>query len=174
MWKSKTLMPQPNLKKFSHSFMTSSDPLTTLRQLSNSGIPADQFCPQAVQCIQSYSEQFDWVGIYLLKGESLVLPGQYYVGLSPDHTRIPLDQGICGAAATEQKTIVVENVRKDPRYLACSIRTQSEVVVPILHDQSLYGVLDLDSDTPAAFQSQEIRFLESAADLIGAYFARIQ
>lgn len=154
--------------------MTSSDPLTRLRHLSNSALLADEFFPQAVQLIRSYSEQFDWVGVYLLKEQHLVLPEDYYVGLPSEHTRIPLDQGICGAAATQRKTLVVDDVRDDPRYLACSIYTRSEVVVPIQIPDTLFGVLDLDSDTPAAFQAPEIRFLESAADLLGAYCAQNQ
>jgi len=152
--------------------MTPADPLSALRHLSDSGLPTDEFCPQAVQLIRDSNEVFDWVGIYLLKGQDLVLPEDYYIGLPSEHTRIPLSQGICGAAATQRNTQVVKDVREDPRYLACSIYTRSEVVVPILHHQTLFGVLDLDSDTPAAFQAPEVRFLESAADLIGAYFAR--
>lgn len=152
--------------------MTFSDQITSLTQLVDSGIPADEFCPQAVEIIQSYDDRFNWVGIYLLRGEALILPDQYYVGLASEHTQIPLNQGICGAAATGKKTLVVDNVREDPRYLACSIYTQSEVVVPILRKQIVYGVLDLDSDTPAAFQTREIRFLESAAGLLGKYFAQ--
>ena len=73
---------------------------------------------------------YTWVGIYLLDGNELVLGP--FVGKPSPHTRIPLGRGICGAAATEKATIIVDDVNADPRYLACSIETQSEIVVPIM------------------------------------------
>ena len=73
---------------------------------------------------------YSWVGIYLLDGNELVLGP--FVGKPSPHTRIPLGRGICGAAAAEKATIIVDDVNADPRYLACSIETQSEIVVPIM------------------------------------------
>ena len=73
---------------------------------------------------------YNWVGIYLLDGNELVLGP--FVGKPSPHTRIPLGRGICGAAATEKATIIVDDVNADPRYLACSIETKSEIVVPIM------------------------------------------
>ena len=65
---------------------------------------------------------YTWVGIYLLDGNELVLGP--FVGKPSPHTRIPLGRGICGAAATEKATIIVDDVNADPRYLACSLETQ--------------------------------------------------
>ena len=73
---------------------------------------------------------YTWVGIYLLDGDELVLGP--FLGKPSPHTRIPLGRGICGAAATEKATIIVDDVNADPRYLACSIETRSEIVVPIM------------------------------------------
>ena len=73
---------------------------------------------------------YNWVGIYLLEGDELVL-GPFRGAPSP-HVRIPLNRGICGAAASEKASIIVDDVNSDPRYLACSIETKSEIVVPIL------------------------------------------
>ena len=70
------------------------------------------------------------------------------------HTRIPLNQGICGAAASSGQTVVVDDVSKDPRYLACSLETKSEIVVPIFVHGKVVGELDIDSHFPAAFTSE--------------------
>ena len=92
---------------------------------------------------------YTWVGIYLLDGNELVLGP--FVGKPSPHTRIPLGRGICGAAATEKTTIIVDDVNADPRYLACSIETRSEIVVPIMLDTEVLGEIDIDSDRLAAF-----------------------
>ena len=74
-----------------------------------------------------------------------------YLGKPSPHTRIPLNRGICGAAASQKATIIVDDVNADPRYLACSIETKSEIVVPIMRDGRVFGEIDIDSDRPAAF-----------------------
>jgi putative methionine-R-sulfoxide reductase with GAF domain len=104
---------------------------------------------------------YNWVGIYLLYGNELVL-GPFEGKPSP-HTRIPLGRGICGAAAAEKATIIVDDVNKDPRYLACSLETQSEIVVPIMHDGDVLGEIDIDSDRPAAFGEDDRGLLEQVA-----------
>jgi GAF domain-containing protein len=104
---------------------------------------------------------YTWVGIYLLDGNELVLGP--FVGKPSPHTRIPLGRGICGAAAAEKSTIVVDDVRADPRYLACSLETRSEIVVPILLDGEVLGEIDIDSDRPAAFGSDDRALLEQVA-----------
>ena len=83
-----------------------------------------------VDVLKERVPHYTWVGIYLLEGNELVL-GPFRGKPSP-HTRIPLGRGICGAAATEKATIIVDDVNADPRYLACSIETRSEIVVPIM------------------------------------------
>ena len=82
------------------------------------------------------------------------------------HTRIPLGRGICGAAATAKTTIIVDDVNADPRYLACSIETRSEIVVPIIEDGEVLGEIDIDSDTPAAFGDADRHLLEQVAALL--------
>jgi GAF domain-containing protein len=105
--------------------------------------------------------QYTWAGIYLLDGNELVL-GPFSGKPSP-HTRIPLGRGICGAAATEKATIVVDDVNADPRYLACSLDTRSEIVVPILDGSTVLGEIDIDSDRPAAFSDRDRTLLEAVA-----------
>lgn len=111
---------------------------------------------------------YTWVGIYLLAGNELVL-GPYEGAPSP-HTRIPLGRGICGAAATERATIVVDDVRQDARYLACSLETQSEIVVPIMRGDQVLGEIDVDSDRPAAFGPDDQRLLERVAEALARRF----
>jgi L-methionine (R)-S-oxide reductase len=109
---------------------------------------------------------YNWVGIYLLEGDELVL-GPFRGAPSP-HVRIPLNRGICGAAASEQQTIVVDDVNSDPRYLACSIETKSEIVVPIMKDGVVYGEIDIDSHTHAAFGEFDRALLERIADALAS------
>ena len=104
---------------------------------------------------------YTWVGIYLLDGNELVLGP--FVGKPSPHTRIPLGRGICGAAAAEKTTIIVDDVNADPRYLACSIETRSEIVVPIMLDGEVLGEIDIDSDRLAAFRATDQALLEAVA-----------
>jgi len=116
---------------------------------------------RAVQILKQMVPAYTWVGIYLLEGNELVLGP--FVGKPSPHTRIPLGAGICGAAATERKTIVVDDVNADPRYLACSIETKSEIVVPIMDADRVLGEIDIDSDQPAAFGAADRTVLEAVA-----------
>ena len=106
------------------------------------------------------------MGIYLLEGDTLVLGP--YVGKPTPHTRIPLNQGICGAAASSGKTIIVDDVNSDPRYLACSLETRSEIVVPITRNGKILGEIDVDSDRPAAFSEEDRKLLEAVAEILAA------
>ncbi|MCF7804004.1 MAG: GAF domain-containing protein [Candidatus Marinimicrobia bacterium] len=152
------------------------DSLTSqLESLADDAPDPDSFCTDAVRLIKQSNGKYDWVGIYASRENRLSLPESWFQGATPEHTEISFDEGICGAAARERNTVVVDDVNSDPRYLACSIFTQSEIVVPILsEDGTLYGVLDLDSDTPAAFQSEEQQSLENAAAIIARYFSTHQ
>jgi putative methionine-R-sulfoxide reductase with GAF domain len=116
---------------------------------------------RAVSVLKDAMPVYSWVGIYLLEGNELVLGP--FVGKPSPHTRIPLGRGICGAAASERQTIIVDDVNADPRYLACSIETRSEIVVPIIHDGRVLGEIDIDSDTPAAFGAADRDLLEDVA-----------
>jgi L-methionine (R)-S-oxide reductase len=113
---------------------------------------------------------YTWVGIYLLDGNELVL-GPFEGKPSP-HTRIPLGRGICGAAAAEKATIIVDDVHADKRYLACSLETKSEIVVPIMRDDEVLGEIDVDSDVPAAFGERDRQLLEAVAALLAPRIGR--
>jgi GAF domain-containing protein len=107
----------------------------------------------------------NWAGFYLLKEGTLVLgPFQGRVACS----RIPLGTGVCGTAAATRQTIVVPNVHTFPGHIACDSRSQSEIVVPLTHHNSLIGVLDLDSPLPDRFDADDARGLESVAAILVA------
>jgi GAF domain-containing protein len=121
---------------------------------------------RVVAILKSEMPSYTWVGIYLLEGDELVLGP--FLGKPSPHTRIPLARGICGAAATEKQTIIVEDVSADPRYLACSLETRSEIVVPIMSGSHVLGEIDVDSDRPAAFDAEDKTLLEAVASLLAA------
>ena len=90
------------------------------------------------------------------------------------HTRIPLNQGICGAAASSGKTVVVDDVSLDKRYLACSTETKSEIVVPIFVRKKVVGELDIDSHFHAAFGDEDRKLVEYCASLVGQQMEKVQ
>ena len=141
-----------------------SDLLTAIGSAIASAPNADGAMRQAVRLLKDAIPYYSWVGIYLLDGNELVLGP--FLGKPSPHTRIPLGRGICGAAAAEKATIVVDDVNADARYLACSIETKSEIVVPIMEDGEVLGEIDIDSDTPAAFGDADRRLLEQVATLL--------
>jgi len=120
-----------------------------------------QAMTRAVEILKARMPDYTWVGIYELVGNELVLGP--YIGKPSPHTRIPLGRGICGAAAAEKETIIVDDVNADPRYLACSVETRSEIVVPIMRGCEVLGEIDIDSDKIAAFGPDDRRLIELAA-----------
>jgi GAF domain-containing protein len=138
--------------------------LTAIRSAVAAAPNPDGAMTQAVRLLKDAIPSYSWVGIYLLDGDELVLGP--FLGKPSPHTRIPLGRGICGAAAAEKATIVVDDVNADPRYLACSIETRSEIVVPIMEDGDVLGEIDIDSDTPAAFGDADRALLEAVAALL--------
>jgi L-methionine (R)-S-oxide reductase len=123
----------------------------------------------AVAELKARVPRYTWVGIYLIDGDELVLGP--FVGKPSPHVRIPLGRGICGAAATAKATVVVDDVNADPRYLACSLETKSEIVVPIMDGATVLGEIDIDSDEPAAFSDADRRLLEQVAAALAARLA---
>jgi len=144
--------------------------LDTIRQSASASRDLKSLQQDVVTAISERLPHYDWVGFYMLDPsdpETLVLGP--FAGEPTPHVRIPLDQGICGAAAASRATIVVEDVNADPRYLSCSIKTRSEIVVPIFVDGKVVGEIDIDSHTPAAFTEIDRKFLEEKARIVGAY-----
>jgi len=113
--------------------------------------------------------KYNWVGFYMIEPEAEppMLALVAFVGAMTPHTRIPMNQGICGAAASSGRTIVVDDVSKDPRYLACSLETKSEIVVPVFAHGKVVGELDIDSHFPAAFTPEDQELVQHCAALVG-------
>ena len=148
--------------------MTDNDAVLDLvSQLVSTAPDSRTLMAETVRLLQRERPHYHWVGFYMLEGDVLVLGP--FVGKPTEHVRIPLNQGICGAAASTGETVVIDDVTEDPRYLACSLETRSEMVVPIWHDGRLVGELDLDSDAPAAFTADDRALLEQVAEIIGAH-----
>ena len=104
-----------------------------------------------------------WVGFYLFDGSELYLgPFQGKVAC----TRIPLGKGVCGTVAERKETIIVENVHEFPGHIACDGGSNSELVIPLLHENELLGVLDLDSYQFAAFNKKDASYLEKITEKI--------
>lgn len=104
----------------------------------------------------------NWVGFYFFDGTELVVGP--FQGL-PACVRIPLDKGVCGAAASTRQTQRVEDVHAFPGHIACDSASRSELVVPLLKDGELLGVFDLDSPLPARFDADDQHGLEALARL---------
>lgn len=127
-----------------------------------------------VGSVFAFRPEYDWVGVYLLDGDTLTVRPEHYLGLETDADRIPITDGICGAAARQKQTLIVDDVNSDPRYIACSLTVKSEIVVPIMSAGRVIGVLDLDSDTPAAFGPDDRSYLEGVAGQLAQSWEREQ
>src|ERR1700753_2696792 len=113
---------------------------------------------------------YNWVGFYMLDpNDANYLVLGPFVGAQTPHKRIPLNEGICGAAVSQGETIVVDDVNSDPRYLACSLETKSEIVAPIRVNGKVVGEIDIDSHDPARFKDEDRKLVEACAELVGTF-----
>jgi len=129
------------------------------------------FMGEIVAVLHKNLLKYNWVGFYMIDNsgkEQMLVLGPFKGSMTP-HTRIPLNQGICGAAASSGKTVVVDDVSADSRYLACSVETKSEIVVPVFVKGKVVGELDIDSHFPAAFGAEDRVLCEHAAKALGKW-----
>ena len=149
----------------------SSDLLPELDALAKTSATNEGFMKAIVALLHERLTRYNWVGFYMLEkeGDHEVLALGPFKGTMTPHTRIPLNQGICGAAASTGKTIVVDDVNADSRYLACSLETKSEIVVPVFVRGKVVGELDIDSHFSSAFGPDDRRLCEHAATLLGKF-----
>lgn len=105
---------------------------------------------------------YRWAGVYRLDGTTLVLEG-WDGEAATEHTRIPVERGVCGRAARENRTVVIADVRQEPEYLSCFRDTRSEIVVPIREGSTLLGEIDIDGTAVGAYDESDARFLETIA-----------
>ena len=138
--------------------------LKKIESLIREGKDGDEILKGVVRILKESFSYYTWVGIYLLEENELVLGS--FLGKPSPHTRIKLGKGICGAAGREKKTVIVPDVNADPRYLACSLETESEIVVPIMKGGKVFGEIDIDSDKPDAFGENDKKLLEKIAGIL--------
>ncbi len=140
-----------------------------VERLNSEARTADQLMKDITLLLNQHMLKYNWVGFYMLEpgaNPPMLVLGHYQGAMTP-HTRIPLNQGICGAAASSGKTVVVDDVNNDQRYLACSLETKSEIVVPVFVHGRVAGELDIDSHFPAAFGFEDRALVEYCAQLVG-------
>ncbi|MCH8874385.1 type II 3-dehydroquinate dehydratase [candidate division KSB1 bacterium] len=142
--------------------------LDKLQESNRSSANLDEALRAVVKLLEESFPKYTWVGIYLVEGDELVLHN--YIGKPSPHTRIPIGQGICGAAVQEKQSIIIDDVNSDPRYLACSVETRSEIVVPILSGSKTFGEIDIDSDLEAIFHEGDQEILEKCASILAKLF----
>jgi L-methionine (R)-S-oxide reductase len=142
---------------------------TEISDLAQTSHSAQDLMQRMVKLLHDRMLKYNWVGFYMLEpgAEPPMLVLGAFEGAMTPHTRIPLHQGICGAAASSGQTVVVDDVSKDPRYLACSLETKSEIVVPIFAHGKVVGELDIDSHFPAAFTGEHQLLVQHCAMLVG-------
>ena len=148
--------------------MTENNIFQQIEQLVNSGRSREEILLDICHFLQKTIPKYTWVGFYSVNGDELILGP--YVGKPSPHTRIKFDSGICGAAVREGQTLVVDDVNADPRYLACSLETKSEIVVPIWKGGKIVGEIDIDSDELAAFDGKDRELLEKLSDMLSTLF----
>ena len=120
----------------------------------------------AVRYVESLSPKFNWVGIYVLKGKTLELGP--YIGAKTEHTRIKVGVGFCGTAVAQNADMNVPDVKKSDNYLACSLETQSELVVLVRNSGGkILGQIDIDSHTREAFGPEEEQAVRKVAEELG-------
>src|SRR5580692_4150946 len=145
-----------------------------LTELAEAAPTADDLMRSMAKLLHERMLKYNWVGFYLLEPGAqppMLVLGAFEGAMTP-HPRIPLNQGICGAAASSSLTVVVDDVNQDPRYLACSLETKSEIVVPVFVRGKVVGELDIDSHFPSAFKDEDRELVERCALLVGQHLEK--
>jgi len=144
--------------------------LQEFRGLATTASTADSLMRHMAQRLHESMSRYNWIGFYLVDptDPSILLVGPFVGSFTPN-ARIPLDTGLCGAAARDRRTIVVDDVSKDPRYLSGSTMVNSEIVVPIFVKNKLAAELDVESYFPATFVKAEQTFVEACATIVGKF-----
>lgn len=123
-------------------------------------IPNERLLEDIPPLLDKFVPYYNWTGFYLMGQDGTLHLGPF-VGEPTEHVRIPIGRGICGQAAERKVTFIVQDVAQETNYLACSEKTKSEIVVPILrYDGSVFGEIDIDSHYVAPFDERDRDFLE--------------
>ena len=142
--------------------------VSKVEEVVSSSVSRDKALREAVGILKRECEHYDWVGIYLLEADTLVLHN--YIGKPTDHTHIPVGEGVCGTAVAERANQIIGDVTQLDNYLACSLETRSEIVVLIRRGDKIFGQIDIDSDRENAFDEKDESMLNRIADLLAQRF----
>jgi L-methionine (R)-S-oxide reductase len=147
-----------------------------LRELQNyaqTAPTAESVMERMAKSLHEKVTRYNWTGFYLVDpADSAYLIVGPFAGSFTPKSRIPLNSGLCGAAATTGQVVVVQDVSKDPRYLAGSSLVKSEIVVPIYKNKKLAAELDINSYFAMTFTRSEQQFVEACANVIANYLAK--
>jgi L-methionine (R)-S-oxide reductase len=144
--------------------------LGQFHHLASASLSLGELQTKIVEAAARHLPHFNWAGFYMLDpADPEMLALGPFVGDPTPHVRIPVSQGICGAAVAAGETVIVDDVSSDPRYLSCSIETKSEIVVPIYANGEVVGEIDIDSHDYGAFQEEDRIFLEEVARIVGGF-----
>jgi L-methionine (R)-S-oxide reductase len=148
--------------------MSSDEIVNRIERVVISDARRDEVLREAVRILDEARDYYNWVGIYLLEGDTLALHN--YIGKPTEHTRIPVGQGVCGTAVAERANQVVGDVTKLGNYLACSLETRAEIVVLIRRGSEIFGQIDIDSDRENVFTDEDESMLSRVADSLARRF----
>jgi L-methionine (R)-S-oxide reductase len=147
--------------------------LQEFRNYAQSASSAQVLMEHMAMHLHERMTRYNWTGFYLVDpADSNYLNVGPYSGSFTPKARIPLDRGLCGAAASTGQVVVVQDVSKDPRYLAGSSMVKSEIVVPIFMNKKFAGELDIESYFADTFTRPEQEFVEACAALVANYWGR--
>jgi L-methionine (R)-S-oxide reductase len=147
--------------------------LEDFRKFARSAPSIKDLMQHIVQRLHDQMARYNWVGFYEVdKNDPGILVVGSYAGSFIPNDRIPLNIGLCGTAASSGETVVVDDVSKDPRYLAGSPLVKSEIVVPIFVKKKLAMELDIESYFTATFNKTEQTFVETCAAIVAEFLAR--
>ena len=134
-----------------------------IEELLNDSDPIVTNLSNIVAALKQTFEKISWIGFYLIKNTQLYLgPFQGKVAC----TKIEMGKGVCGTSAETKKSQVVPNVHEFPGHIACDVESKSEIVIPLMYNDEVYGVLDLDSTEFAAFDDIDKVWLEQICRLV--------
>ena len=150
--------------------MTHKELLAELKDFAATAATAHALMARIANRLHENMTRHNWVGFYVVDptDAGFLLIGPYAGSFTP-HARISMQTGLCGAAASSGQVLVVQDVTKDPRYLAGSPLVKSEIVVPIFVNKKLAAEMDIDSYFAETFVQSEREFVEACAQLVAKY-----
>ncbi|CAI8171698.1 MAG: Free methionine-R-sulfoxide reductase [Bacteroidota bacterium] len=139
-----------------------------LKETQSTQVALNWVCAEIHQKLPNY----DWVGFYFHHPQKKELHLRAFAGNPTDHTVIPFGKGICGQVALSNQNFVIDDVSKQDNYITCSIEVKSEIVIPLFVNSKNVGQIDIDSNTPSAFDEKDEAFLEKVNALVSTFLLR--